>query len=228
MPPRAWTLNLSEVSALWDECPRCCYLLVARSFPRPVTRARSLASIDARLKASGEGRRTEDLALDMPAGVLDVARRWAESRPLDVHLPDAVRQCVVRDTIDALIRLDDGGWAVAQVRTGEPSPDAPVHTARRLLAQAWALEHPAPGAPALAPVRRLGVLVFEPEKFAWEAGGLASLAGGVRWIEVSRDDAALFGFLAEVLSVLDRPEPPGGAPLCEWCVYRDASRRTGL
>jgi hypothetical protein len=38
----------------------------------------------------------------------------------------------------------------------------------------------------------------------------------------------LFGFLAEVLSVLERPEPPGGAPLCDWCVYRDASRRTGL
>ena len=48
------------------------------------------------------------------------------------------------------------------------------------------------------------------------------------WIGVPRDDGGLFGFLAEMLSVLDRPDPPGGAPLCEWCVYRDASRRTGL
>jgi hypothetical protein len=228
MPPRAWTLNLSDVSALWDECPRCCYLLVARGFPRPGSRARSLASIDARLKASGDGRRTEELAPDMPPGILEGARRWAESRALDVHLPDAVRQCVVRDTIDALIRLDDGGWAVAEVRAGEGSPGAAVHTSRRLLAQAWALEHPAPGSPALGPVSRLGLIVFNPEKFAWETDGLASLAGSVRWIEVARDDAPLFGFLAEVLSVLDRPEPPGGAPLCEWCVYRDASRRTRL
>jgi len=32
----------------------------------------------------------------------------------------------------------------------------------------------------------------------------------------------------EALSVLEKPGPPGGAPLCPWCVYRDASRRTGL
>jgi hypothetical protein len=70
--------------------------------------------------------------------------------------------------------------------------------------------------------------VFEPQHFLSETGGLGSLTGGVRWIEIARDDAALFGFLAEVLSVLDRSEPPGGAPLCQWCVYRDASRRTGL
>jgi hypothetical protein len=42
-----------------------------------------------------------------------------------------------------------------------------------------------------------------------------------------RDDSSFYGFLAEALSLLERPEPPGGTPLCAWCVYRDASRRTG-
>jgi len=63
---------------------------------------------------------------------------------------------------------------------------------------------------------------------AREAEGRAILTGSLRWIEVPRDDGAFFGFLAEVISVLDAPEPPGGAPMCQWCVYRDASRRTGL
>jgi len=38
------------------------------------------------------------------------------------------------------------------------------------------------------------------------------------------DDQVLY---AEALSVLAQPSPPGGTALCTWCVYRDASRRTG-
>jgi hypothetical protein len=229
VPHRCWALRLADVASLWDECPRCFYLAVVRGFPRPQSAAPSvLAQIDARLKACCDGRRTETLAPDMPPGVFELAERWLESRPLDVHLPDAVRQCVVRGRLDTLVRLDDGGWAVVEVGTAEQPTANLAHAARRLLGHAWALEHPAPGAFGLGPVARLGLLGFEPETFACEAGGLGALTGGVAWIEIPRDDAALFGFLAEALSVLDRPEPPGGAPLCEWCVYRDASRRTGL
>jgi hypothetical protein len=188
----------------------------------------ALAPIEARLKACCEGRRSESLAPGMPAGAFEIAERWVESRPLDVHLPDAVRQCVVRGTLDTLVRLDDGGWAIVELRVAARPPEPLALAARRLLVHAWALENPAPGSFGLGPVTRLGLLVFEPEKFAWEAGGLGALRGGLSWVEIPRDDAALFGFLAEVLTVLDRPEPPGGAPLCEWCVYRDASRRTGL
>lgn len=43
------------------------------------------------------------------------------------------------------------------------------------------------------------------------------------WIEIPRDDGLLFGFLTEALALLERPEPPGGAPLCDSCVYRDAA-----
>ena|SRR5688572_21849979 len=225
MPQRSWAVR-SDLTGLWEECPRCFYLSVVRAFPRPHEPA-TLTHIDGRLKACAAGRRTETLAPGMPAGTVEIADRWVESRPLDVHLPDAVRQCVVRGTLDTLVRLDDGGWAVVEISAALP-PEPLALAARRLLAHAWALEHPAPGSFGVGPVTRLGLLVFEPQHFRSETGGLGSLTGGVRWIEIARDDAALFGFLAEVLSVLDRSEPPGGAPLCQWCVYRDASRRTGL
>lgn len=114
------------------------------------------------------------------------------------------------------------------LETGQrPAAHDALH-ARRLQAYAYALEHAAPGAAALGPVARLGLLVFEPETFAADTEGLATLVGSLRWIDIPCDDGLLFGFLAEVLAVLERPVPPGGAPLCEWCVYRDASRRTGL
>ena len=68
----------------------------------------------------------------------------------------------------------------------------------------------------------LGVLAFEPED-----DGAAGVTGTWRWAPIVRDDPAFFGFLAEALSVLAQPAPPGGTPLCAWCVYRDAGRRTG-
>jgi hypothetical protein len=121
--------------------------------------------------------------------------------------------------------------AATRSSTSRRAPRHAEHSAdqaRQLHACAYALEHPAPGVVGVGPVSRLGRLVFEPEKFAREATGLGALTGGLSWVEVPRDDSRLFGFLAEALAMLERPAPPGGAPLCDWCVYCDASRRTGL
>ena len=220
-----WTLSPSDFASLWDDCRRCFYLHVAGGFPRPASQPPPL---DARLKASLDGRRTEAIAPDMPAGVVHAGERAVDSDTLDVHLPDAIHRCAIRGTLDMMVKLDDGGWAVVDLATGSCSPPQVAARGRRLQACAFALEHPASGAASLGPITRLGILAFEPEKFAAEAGGVGALSGGLSWIEISRNDAALYGFLAEALSVLERPQPPGGAPLCPWCVYRDASRRTGL
>ena len=223
MSSHRWTLSPTDFASLWDDCRRCFYLHVARGFPRP---ERPFPSLATRLKASCDGRRTETIAPEMPAGVMRVAERAVESHALDVHLPDAIHRCVIRGTLDTTVKLDDGGWALVDIAAETCSPERIAARGRRLQACAHALEHPAAAA-VLGPVTRLGILAFEPEKFA-AAGGVGALSGGLSWIEIPRDDGALYGFLAEVLSVLERPQPPGGAALCPWCVYRDASRRTGL
>ena len=229
MSSRCWTLGPSDFGLLWDDCPRCFYLEVVLGFPRPRPLVpKAFSWIEERMKAGCEGRRTETLAAALPAGVFELGERAVESQPVDVHLPDAVHRCRLRGALDTVIRLDGGGYAVVGLGTGERRAGRAPLDARRLHAYAYALEHPAPGAAGLAPVTRLGLLAFEPERFAPEAAGQGALTGGLSWVEVPRDDGLFFGFLAEVLSVLERPEPPGGAPLCGWCVYRDASRRTGL
>ena len=225
MSSRCWTLSPIDFAFLWDDCPRCFYLHVARGFPRPATTA---SELDARLKTACDGRRTETVAPEMPAGVFHVGEHRVDSEPLDVHLPDAIHRCVIRGTLDVVVKLDDGGWALVDLATDGGGAAQAVARGRRLQACAYALEHPAADVVAVGPVTRLGVLVFEPEKFAAETGGVGALSGGLSWIEIPRDDAPLFGFLAEALSVLERPQPPGGVALCAWCVYRDVSRRTGL
>lgn len=229
MSRRCWTLNPSDFAFLWDECPRCFYLKVVLGFPRPRPLVpKVFTRIDEQMKACCEGRRTETLAPEMPAGVFEFEERRVESQPVDVHVPDAVHRCLIRGRFDTVIRLDGGGYAVVDVKASERHAAHDPLYARQLHAYAYALEHAAPGAATLAPVPRLGLLVFEPEAFVRDTERRAALTGGLTWIDIPRDDGLLFGFLAEVLSVLERPEPPGGAPLCDWCVYRDASRRTGL
>jgi hypothetical protein len=124
-----------------------------------------MTRIDEQMKACCDGRRTETLAADMPAGVFEFGERQVESQPVAVHLPDAVYRCVIRGRLDTVVRLDACGYAVVDVRAGERRDELLPFLARQLRAYAYALEHPAPGAMALSPVTRLGLLVFEPEKF---------------------------------------------------------------
>jgi hypothetical protein len=55
----------------------------------------------------------------------------------------------------------------------------------------------------------------------------ASLKGGISWLEIPRNDKEFINFLKEVVGVLEQSNPPGGNPECEWCRYRDTSRRIG-
>jgi hypothetical protein len=102
----------------------------------------------------------------MPAGVFDIGERPVQSDTLDVHLPDAIHRCVIRGTLDVVVKLDDGGYALVDLVIGEG--ERLMALDRRLQACAYALEHPAADVPLLGPITRLGA------------------------IEIPRDDSRLF------------------------------------
>ena len=219
MSDRAWVLAPNDLG-LWDQCRRCFYLATAAEFPRPSTPNRLAAVIGRRLLAGLQGARADKIADGMPAGLIDVGRHALRSAPLSVQLPDTTYRCVIRGDVDVVLRLEGETCAMIEVVIGTPEPAAvPVH-ARRLHAWAQAVETPSAG--ARKTVSALGVLAFEPAN-----DGSLGVTGAWRWTSIPRDDATFFGFLAEALSVLAQPSPPGGTALCTWCVYRDASRRTG-
>ena len=206
--------------ALWDQCRRCFYLAIAAGFPRPSTPNRLAVVIGRRLLSGLQGARADKIADGMPAGLVDVGRHALRSAPLSVQLPDTTYRCVIRGDLDVVVRLEGEACAVVEVVIGTPDPPALLVHARRLHAWAHALETPSAG--ERRTVSALGVLAFEPEN-----DGFSGVTGAWCWTPVERDDASFFGFLAEALSVLAQPSPPGGTALCTWCVYRDASRRTG-
>jgi hypothetical protein len=215
MSDRIWTLAPADLGTLWEECRRCFYLGVGAGFPRPLTGTDT--SLDL-LVSLLDGRRTEGVAERMPGGVLEAGPRSVQSQPLSVQVPDFSYRCVIRGTLDLTATLDDSTLAVVEVTRAEPRTAA---RGRRLHAWAHALESAGAGK-----VSALGALLFRAAPRA-AADAPLSVTGSWEWVPLERDDSTFYGFLAEALSSLARPEPPGGTPLCPWCVYRDASRRTG-
>ena len=219
MTDRSWVIAPDDL-ALWDQCRRCFYLAAAAEFPRPPAPHRTAALLGRRLLSGLQGARADKIADGMPSGLVDVGRHALRSAPLAVQVPDRAYRCVIRGDLDVVLRLEGDACGLAEVVVGAPEPAAVAVHARRLHAWAQAVETPDAGAGKA--VRALGVLAFEPED-----DGAAGVTGTWRWAPIVRDDPAFFGFLAEALSVLAQPAPPGGTPLCAWCVYRDAGRRTG-
>lgn len=227
MPNRTWTLSPSDFAFLWEECKRCFYLKVVSGFRRPGGPMPKIFNIiDAQMKVHFTGKRTTDVLPALPAGTLDPSGSWVQSTPLTI--PRHASTCVIRGKLDSIVKFDDGTYAVIDFKTSETKAEHVPLYGRQLHSYALALENAAPGNLALRPISKLGLVVFEPRTFSGTYHTPASLTGGLGWIEAPRNDAAFFEFLAEVLDVLEQATPPGGSPFCEWCQYRDTSRRTGL
>jgi CRISPR/Cas system-associated exonuclease Cas4 (RecB family) len=182
--------------------------------------------IDSEMKKFYSHKRTEEIATGMPLGVVAHGERWVESQPLTI--PGFSSTCFIKGKFDTIVTLDDGTYGVVDFKTSRrKSEHIPLYS-RQLHAYAYALEHPAGRGFAANPVTQLGLLVFEPSQYTQGRTGRVGFAGEVSWLPVPRDDAKFMEFLAQVLTVLESPEPPPASPNCEWCKYRQNSRSTNL
>lgn len=227
MAQHNWKLSPSDFAFLWEDCKRCFYLKIVSGFqrPRPIM-PKIFGIIDNEMKAFFAGKRTGDFVTALPAGVVEYGEKWVESSPISISSHSST--CFVRGKFDTAIKFDDGTYGVVDFKTSERKAEHVPLYGRQLHAYALALENPAAGKLSLRPITRLGLLVFDPSSYSLAADGTSSLSGGLTWIEIPRDKTGFLGFLGEVLDVLEQPDPPGGTPSCQWCAYRDTSRRTRL
>ncbi len=222
-----WRLSPSDFAFLWEECKCCFYLKLVHDFPRPRSvMPKIFTVIDSEMKKCFSGKRTETIAPGLPAGTIQHGEKWVESAP--IALQDRASQCHIRGKSDTVVAFDDGTYGVIDFKTSSTKEEHLPLYGRQLHAYAHALENAAPGRFALRPVRKLGLLVFGPETFSTDGNGRVSLVGPLRWMEIPRYEPGFFDFLKEVVSLLDQPSPPAPGAACDWCQYREASRRTGL
>lgn len=218
-----WVLNPSDFAFLWEECKRCFYLKVREGFRRPsMPMAKIFTVIDGEMKNCYSGERTEKAMPFLPPGIVDSSVSWVQSKPIKVSGHDTA--CMIRGKIDTLVKFDDGSYAIIDFKTSSPRAEHVQLYGRQLHAYALALEQAAVGHVNLSPIRRLGLLVYEPREFANPTASEASLTGRLTWIPIERDDRKFQGFIGEILEVLEKPSPPDAGE-CEWCRYREASRK---
>lgn len=223
-PKRVWTLSPSEFGFLWQECRRCYYLKVTQKYTRPGTFPKIFQAIDAQMRMRFDGKRTEEVLPHLPPGTLDCGDQRVQSTPIRSKGGNSALQ--IRGKLDALVRFDDGSIAVVDFKTASVSGRNVETYTRQLSAYAYALENSAPGHLGLRPVRRLGLLIFEPQSFSSQAKS-ASFSGSLSWVEIPFSHEVFLKFLEEVAAVLDLDVAPPTTEGCSWCEYRESARQTG-
>ena len=178
------------------------------------------------MKTFYQGKRTEEVAAGLPPGVISHGEKWVESERLSPV--EGGSTCFIRGKFDTVVEFDDGCYGVIDFKTSETKGEHVPLYSRQLHAYAFSLEQAAPGKLSLSPITTLGLLCVEPSEMIIDPDDRAAYCGEVIWIECPRDDEAFIGFLSDVVTLLDSPEPPGGDPSCMWCQYRDTVRRTQL
>jgi PD-(D/E)XK nuclease superfamily len=226
MPP-SFKLSPSDLTFLWDECPRCFYLKVARNIPRPAAPFPKIFNrIDQLMKDYFGDRYTSEISPSLPDGVVRFGERWVTSAP--IHIRDHDTSCYIKGKFDTVVEFSDASYGVVDFKTSETRPEHVDFYSRQLHAYAYALENPAPGAFALQPVSRLGLLCVEPVLMDRTRLGQIAYIGNVDWLECPKDESAFLGFIGQVLALLESPDPPPAGEKCSYCKYRDHAREHGM
>jgi CRISPR/Cas system-associated exonuclease Cas4 (RecB family) len=217
----------SELTFLWDECPRCFYLKHVHGIARPAAPfPKIFGRIDKLMKAFFQDQPTSEVALALPAGKVRFAERWVTSTPIE--LPGRASSAYIRGVFDIVIEFNDGSYGVVDFKTSETKPEHPAFYSRQLHAYAYALQNPRQGAFALSPISRLGLLSVEPVAMERALDGRLAYLGMVTWVEIPLQPDGFLAFIDAILQVLDQPQPPDPSPTCAYCLYRLKSRQHGL
>jgi len=220
-------LSPSDFAFLWEECKRCFYLKVARGFPRPFGPFPKIFNlIDNEMKNYYLNMRTEKIDPEIPAGVVKYSEQWVESKPILSTQFGA--SCYIKGKFDTVLQFDDDTYGVIDFKTSRTSSGHVSLYGRQLHAYAHCLENPAGSAFSVSPISRLGLLVYEPDKYGFVSKDRVALEGAIAWINIPLDKKGFLAFIDKVLSVLTRTEPPPAHPECGWCRYREKSRKSGL
>lgn len=213
-----YKLSPSDLTFSYEGCKRCFYQKVVNNIAQPSIPLPSIFSkIASLLKNYYHGKRTSELHVALPPGAVTYGERSVRSNVIQLPHHDAT--CYISGRFDIVVSFDDGTYGVIDFKTGNPNTEAINLYIRQLHAYAYALEHPAPRALALAPVTKMGLLYFYPSSINQQSIERLSWEAEITWIEIAKDEQGFLDFIDGVLGVLELPEAPECSPNCQWCGY---------
>jgi len=125
----------------------------------------------------------------------------------------------IKGIYDTVLELNDGGFALVDLKTIKVSPKLASTYSLQLHAYAFAMENPFIEENRLVPVSKLGLITFGPERFTSRGDGCSALVGQNHWVEVEKNEESFLKFLDRVADLLDSDTPPGSGKYCSTCQY---------
>lgn len=213
-----YKLAPSALTFLYEQCKRCYYLNVVHGISPPsIALPAVFSKIASLLKSHYDGKRTAELHPDLPPGIVKYAEKQVKSRT--IRLPGYNSSCFISGRFDIVIQFDDNTYGVIDFKTGKSNEINRNLYSRQLHAYSYALENPAPGALALSPVTKMGLLYFYPTEVSQTSIERLSYEAEIQWVEIDKNEQGFLGFIEEILGMLDRPELPESSKDCPWCDY---------
>ena len=213
-----YKLSPSDLTFMYEGCKRCFYQKVVNGIAQPSIPLPAIFSkIAGLLKDHYDGKPTSKLHAALPPGTVSHGEKNVRSNVIQLRNHDAT--CYISGRFDIVVSFEDGTYGVIDFKTGNPNTEAINLYIRQLHAYAYALEHPAPHALALAPVTKLGLLYFYPDSVSQQSSERLAYEANITWIEIRKDEEDFLEFIDEVLDVLELPEAPEHSPNCQWCGY---------
>jgi len=213
-----YRLSPSDLTFSYEGCKLCFYLKVVKNIAQPSIPLPSIFSkIAGLLKNYYDGKHTSELHVALPPGTVSHGEKNVKSET--IQLPNHNATCFISGRFDIVVSFEDGTYGVIDFKTGNPNTESAKLYSRQLHAYAYALEHPAPGALALSPITKLGLLYFYPSNINQQNIERLSYEAEITWIEIEKNEQGFLKFIDEILDVLESPEVPEPSPTCQWCKY---------
>ena len=177
-------LSPSDLAFLLDDSPWGFYQKYNLGIKRPpVILPKIFTLIDVLTKASYLDKNLNDVDKSLPDAILVEADQWVKSKPItNSDFPDV--EVIIRGKIDGILRYADDTNTVIDFKTCEISEKVLAKYVRQLSSYSFAITHPFSNSDLSMKLRdKVGLFVFEPDKFYIDYNSKAGLKGKFKYIE---------------------------------------------
>jgi hypothetical protein len=177
-------LSPSDLAFLLDDSPWGFYQKYNLGIKRPpVILPKIFTLIDVLTKASYLDKNLNDVDKSLPDALLVEADQWVKSKPIsNPDFPDL--EIIIRGKIDGILRYSDDTNTVIDFKTCEISEKVLQKYVRQLSSYSFAITHPFSNTDLTMKLReKVGLFVFEPDKFYIDYNSKAGLKGKFKYVE---------------------------------------------
>lgn len=202
-------LSPSDLAFLYDDSPWGFYQKYNQGFKRPpVIIPKIFTVIDVLTKVCCENKNMKEFDSSFPDAVLTGADQWVKSKPIkNSDFPDY--EVIIRGKVDGVLKFENGTHSVIDFKTCEIQEKTLQKYVRQLSCYSYAMANPNSASDYSVELNdKIGLFIYEPNKFEISGDGSANLGGKLKYIEYALDLDEFVEFIKkQVIPLIAGKEP---------------------